>query len=214
MLNRLLNITNYDVSTDQLVLLGDYIDRGPDPVGTMNLVENLVAEGAVALAGNHEYMLISYLCQKISIHDYFFNGGATTLKSYDALGEKREEILQRHLRFIGTMPLILETQNYIFTHAGINPSKSLENQTNDDVLWIREKFLYHPTNLDKTVIFGHTPTFTLGTDKIWINKNKIGIDTGAGQNRVLSILELPQGNVYSIDVKSSKSLPIYNMSNI
>ena len=51
---KLLSEAVYNAETDQLVLLGDYVNNGPDSVGTLRLVQKLVNKGAIALVGNHE----------------------------------------------------------------------------------------------------------------------------------------------------------------
>ena len=53
-LARLLKAAHYDAKDDQLVLIGDYVNNGPDSVGTLKFVKQLVNDGAIALVGNHE----------------------------------------------------------------------------------------------------------------------------------------------------------------
>ncbi|MHA2017024.1 MAG: serine/threonine protein phosphatase, partial [Promethearchaeota archaeon] len=68
-----------------------------------------------------------------------------------------------------------------------------EEQKLEDLVWIREQFIYYPTGMDKIIVFGHTPL-----NKVLIGNDKIGIDTGAGYNIALSAIELNTKEVYSV----------------
>jgi len=195
--------TDYDPSRDQLVLLGDYIDRGPNSVETLDYVQQLTAGGAVALAGNHEYMLIHYLAGKLSEARYFANGGDRTIKDYFELGLDIDDVMGRHVEFIGQMPCILELDNYIFVHAGIDPTRPISDQGHEEFLWIRKDFIHQPTGLDKIVVFGHTPVQSFTDDpNVWFGGDKIDIDTLAFGGYEVSVLELPSGNVTAVNVKN------------
>ena len=62
------------------------------------------------------------------------------------------------------------------------------------MLWIRNDFIDSTYDFGKKVIFGHTPL-----DKPLIEKNKIGIDTGAVYGQKLTCLELPKEKFYSVE---------------
>lgn len=53
-LQRLLGEANYQSEKDQLVLLGDYIHKGPHSFQTLDIVQQLHHQGAIVLRGNHE----------------------------------------------------------------------------------------------------------------------------------------------------------------
>lgn len=69
------------------------------------------------------------------------------------------------------------TDDYLFVHAGICGSKDLNQQTLDDLLWIRDDFIYKPHCLKQKIIFGQTPF-----DNPYVDADKIGIDTGCGHD--------------------------------
>ena len=77
-------------------------------------------------------------------------------------------------------------QQFVLIHAGINPEKTLYEQTEEECAWMREWFYMSPALKDKLIIFGHTPTcFIKQTDdcNVWFDpefKDKIGIDGGLG----------------------------------
>jgi hypothetical protein len=48
----------------QAIFVGDFIDRGPMQVGTVDLVRRMVDEGAAqAIMGNHEFNAIAWFCR-------------------------------------------------------------------------------------------------------------------------------------------------------
>jgi len=169
------------------VFLGDYVDRGPDSQGVIELLLDLKKEHAdrlIFLKGNHEWMFTQFL--KGNEHDFFLqNGGRETLESYSV--EKGViDIPQSHLDFLDHLELYFETDDYIFVHAGLRSNISITEQSPEDLIWIRSHFLKSSYDWGKRVIFGHTP-FPLPL----IEANKVGIDTGAVYGGRLTCLVLP-----------------------
>ena len=80
---------------------------------------------------------------------------------------------------------------YIFVHAGLRPGIPVAEQSQNDLLWIRYEFINTEKDFDKTVVFGHTPLMTP-----LIDKNKIGIDTGAVYGGKLTCIEFPGLKIY------------------
>ena len=195
-LKHLLKVSKYNPDRDRLILLGDYIDRGPDSPGAMALVKSLVAQGAVALLGNHEDMLLDYLSpEPLYGESYLYNGGARTLEQYAALPDER---LVSDLVFIDSLPLMFEYENFIFVHAGLNPLKTYE-QTEHDLLWIRDKWWEAPRFIkDKVIVFGHTNTAYLGSPgEVFVGDGIIGIDTGVySRGGRLTLLDLSSRLAY------------------
>ncbi len=170
---------------DAIFMLGDMIDRGPDPVGVIKTCRSL--PGCTVLMGNHEDLMLSALFKPDDPYarsDWVFNGGTTTAEGLAALDpEECTEIID----WIQGLPIHAWTRvgerDYLFVHAGIDPLRSPEHeglwegeqldelvaaQTREDLLWIREDFWGHPTGLLNSegkgpiVIAGHTPTSYLG----------------------------------------------------
>jgi serine/threonine protein phosphatase 1 len=186
----LLDRVPIDWSRDQLVFMGDYIDRGPKSFEVVDHLVELKAlhPGIVFLKGNHEQMLADYLSGKDRM-TYLYNGGQQTLDSYmmHARQAIRYPIPDQHLRFFESLALFHETENYIFVHAGLRQDVPLDQQGPEDLLWIREKFIYTTQSFGKRVVFGHTPF-----DEPLVEPNKIGIDTGAVFGNKLTCLQLPE----------------------
>ena len=123
---------------DQLILLGDYVDRGPNSKEVLEKVIELKSEGALVLKGNHEDMMIKALTtdDERSWKNWINrNGGRTTLESYGftesefVVPDEKEfikpklhcETLDRHLDFIRNLDHFIELEEYIFVHAGVHP---------------------------------------------------------------------------------------------
>ncbi|MBO6088384.1 serine/threonine protein phosphatase [bacterium] len=163
-------------SDDKVIFLGDYIDRGKHSKEVIDrLIELSKNVECVFLKGNHEDMLLKTLISRKQqdIEHWLLNGGVET---YDNYGDY-PAIFNLHGKFLDNLKLYHIEQNYLFVHAGVNPNKDLSEQTEDDLLWIREEFLNNPHKLPYKIIFGHTPF----TEPLLLN-DKIGIDTGCGKS--------------------------------
>jgi serine/threonine protein phosphatase 1 len=187
---RLLEVLRYDPATDRLIFLGDYIDRGPDSKGVLDLLLHLQQANPanVFLMGNHEDNFLTYLQACLTdegdsswrTEPFFAGGGAATLLSYHPHfrnpqdSHLRHAIPPEHLAFLMDLPLCWTNETYISVHAGVRPGIPLERQHANDLLRIRSPFLHTPHGLGKWVVFGHTPFREVKRDA-----DKIGIDTGA-----------------------------------
>jgi serine/threonine protein phosphatase 1 len=191
-------------SDDQVIFMGDYIDRG----SSSNLVIKRMLEvqrewpKTVFLRGNHEQMLLSFLgFGGFNGEFYIRNGGATFFKSYgiDGLGSltaMRNRIPEAHLGFLQQLELGVSLGDFIFVHAGLSPEAPLDQQREEDLLWIREEFVRRPHSFGKTVVFGHTAFNQIFLDLPY----RIGIDTGVAYGNKLSAVELVHGEVYQVEV--------------
>jgi len=203
---RLLEKVKYSPDRDQLVLLGDYIDRGPDSKKVLNKVKELKEKGAIVLTGNHDQMMIDATEGKDKAWDRWErNGGLATLANYHN-GEELAEIpddkeFHEHVEFLRKLAYYHETEEYIFVHAGVEAGKAPSETDHWTLIWIREEFFRNYKG-EKTVIFGHTPTKYLNEDKsndVYFGKNNvIGIDGGAVYGGQLNCLELPSKKTYFI----------------
>lgn len=186
-LKSLLGMIQLDWDKDLMVFLGDYVDRGPDSRGVIELLLDLKKEHSdrlIFLKGNHEWMFTQFL--KGEDHDLFLpNGGRKTLESY-SVETGKIDIPQSHRDFLDHLDLYFETNDYIFVHAGMRPYIYISEQSPEDLLWIRSHFLKSSYDWGKRVIFGHTP-FSVP----FIEANKVGIDTGAVYGGRLTCLVLP-----------------------
>jgi serine/threonine protein phosphatase 1 len=182
-----------------LVFLGDLLDRGPDSAGVVERLRTYRRDGvrAIFLLGNHEEVLLRIVAGEAQlIPSWLRFGGAQCLRSYGGdplriatLGDAaaveaiRAVIPPEHLEFIGSFADTCRFGDYLFVHAGIRPGVELDQQTQQDLRWIREPFLADETDHGFVVIHGHTIR-----PEIEERPNRIGIDTGAYATGVLTAL--------------------------
>jgi serine/threonine protein phosphatase 1 len=160
---------------DYLYLLGDYIDRGPDSKGVLDMIMNMDCK-VVALMGNHEDMWLSasvkmdgpVLCAE-NFNVWMEDGGQATLKGFAGIDTKP------YLAFLKDLPLFLELDDFLLVHAEFD--FSLPNPFGKEgiysMLWGRGK----PYHGKKPVLCGHTP-LSIEQIQAGLKTNKINIDNG------------------------------------
>jgi serine/threonine protein phosphatase 1 len=185
-----------------LVHLGDYVDRGPDVAGVLDLLAAgppLPGVPTVNLLGNHERtMLDALLGDRAAATDWLFTGGRESLASYglDPDADGREAWPARvpgaHVDFLKSLALTHREGTYLFAHAGIRPGVPLAAQEKQDLLTIRTQFLFSEMDFGAIVVHGHTPT---NTRRPVIRHNRIALDTGAVYGGVLTCAVLEADSV-------------------
>jgi len=189
-------------AADQLIFIGDYIDRGINSRGVLDRMLEARASWpkTVFLKGNHEDMLLSYLGLGGENGEYYLvNGGANFFKSYGIatfgdLSSVRDQLPESHLKFIRELELGVSLGYFVFVHAGLAPSRPIDRQNVEDVLWIREKFLDSAHDFGRTIVFGHTAFKEVLLDMPY----KVGIDTGIAYGNKLSAVELMSGALFQV----------------
>lgn len=197
-LKEMMTLIKIDPVADTLVFVGDYIDRGPDARGVVDLILRIkrTMNNVICLLGNHEQLFLDYYLENINRNLFLINGGMSTLLSYSLTGtggSDKTNIPESHIQFFTTLRPYYETDDYIFVHAGLKPGIPLEQQDRDDILWIRNEFIASTYDFGKIVVFGHTP---LSAPLVGVNK--IGIDTGAVYGGKLTCVELPEIKIYQV----------------
>ncbi len=197
LLEEMLGIIPWNPEEDNLIFIGDYIDRGNDSKGVIDILIHLMEKShhVHCLMGNHESIFIDYLSGRDK-KTFLYNGGSETLNSYRVNGNIK--IPQEHISFIKNLETMIELDDYYIVHAGLMPGVDIENQTLQDKLWIREKFIFSEYDFGKKIIFGHTPYLSP-----LIGYNKIGLDTGAVFGNKLTCMELPGEIFYYVGVKKN-----------
>jgi serine/threonine protein phosphatase 1 len=203
------------VRGDTIVFVGDYVDRGPSARDVVEMALDLEKGPAecVFLKGNHEDMMMSYLGRPGNYGESFlFNGGIATLDSYglreDDLENAAERLPDTHMDFMSRLSVSYLRPPYLFVHAGIQPTRQLEEQQTEDMLWIRQEFIFNPHRIDATVVFGHTPMRGVMIDLPY----KLGIDTGLVYGGKLTCVEFNEGVLYQIQrgykTVKTRSIPL------
>ncbi|HEY1505793.1 MAG TPA: metallophosphoesterase family protein [Stellaceae bacterium] len=188
-----------------LIYLGDYIDRGFDSRAVIETLVNDPLPGFehVFLKGNHEDSLLRFLADGTNALFWVAYGGIATMFSYDVkppdpvtdekeVTRARKDLAKKlpaaHLDFLAKLEPYRIEGDYLFVHAGIRPGVPIDEQREEDLLWIRDDFLHSQQEFGKCVVHGHSisrePDF---------QPNRIGIDTGAFASGTLTCLVL-EGN--------------------
>ena len=179
-------------SSDKIVFLGDYVDRGPASAG---VIDYLIEFGAafpttVFLRGNHEQMFAEYL-EGRGLSVFLMNGGLKTLSSYQDRGQW--PIPSSHHTFLQALVNCYETEDYIFVHAGLRPDISLSEQSINDLIWIRQEFISSNHDWGKIVVYGHTPL-----DEPLLTETRIGLDTGCVYGRQLTCCDVRTRKIWQV----------------
>jgi serine/threonine protein phosphatase 1 len=192
-----------------LVFLGDYVDRGPDSRGVLDILCRLATADAGGhgpacrfLGGNHEAALLDFLADPVAGAEWLSYGGAETLASYGVRASTgifdpvrcralRDRLAERlpasHRVFLDRLEPMVTLGDYVFVHAGVRPGVPLERQRREDLQWIREPFLSSQRFHGKVVVHGHTPV-----DQPQFFSNRIAVDTGAYATGILTAVSLCQ----------------------
>jgi len=186
-----------------VVLLGDYIDRGPASRQVIDRIVSLMSEDwcdVVALMGNHEDALIRFVRTGADGAKWCEHGGIATLASYNIFLPSAQlhainwdevadnlwrEMPATHKTFFERLDTVFVLEDYLFVHAGVMPDKDVWQQGNDTLLWIRQPFLSSPKPNDRVVVHGHTPVEEPENLR-W----RVNVDTGAYATNVLTAARL------------------------
>ncbi len=209
------DISAHKVTDPVIIHIGDLVDRRPDSKGVIDYLIKGMAQGKpwVVLKGNHDRMFAVFLrdpfaADPILRPDYTWLhprlGGRETLLSYgvEYLEDKPLEQLHAetlaavpdtHLQFLEGLPNVWQNQQYFFCHAGVKSGVPLDQQVEDDLIWIRAPFHIWAEPYAKIIIHGHTPI-----DQVTHYGNRINIDTGAAYGKRLSAIVLGETDVWQV----------------
>lgn len=186
---------------DKLILLGDYIDRGPKSKEVIDYIIELKAKGfdIVPLSGNHEQMLLDAWEEESMTDLWLMNGGAETLKSFGIRAAANLE--PSYINFFKSLKLYAEVEKNLFVHAGFNDELEHPFEDTFHMIWKCRPKYTHPLFKDKTIVHGHCtiPAVTC-LERIQNNDRVINLDTGCvyasykGYGR-LTALELHKKNI-------------------
>ena len=186
---------------DTLYILGDVLDRGPNPIKVMRKL--MTMPNAICIAGNHEVMALEcleFLLQEISdkaienldqvtldkLVTWQYNGASTTINEFRKLSvSEREDVIAFIQDFSAYEEVSVGEKEYLLVHAGLGNfslEKDLSEYTIHDLVWDRgvlgEKYFD-----DVITITGHTPTMGIPGNPhpgyIFKLNNRIYIDCGA-----------------------------------
>ena len=205
---------------DTLYILGDVVDRGPEPMKV--LLDMMSRPNVVPILGNHELTAAYCLCfllkeitddaiaelgdvQWAALQEWFLNGGRATLADFHRLSpEERLDVLD----YLGEFSLYEEVsaggRDYLLVHAGLqnfSPDRPMEDYAPDELIFDRPDYgrPYYP---DKYVVTGHTPTQNIPCNpnpgRIFRQNNHIAVDCGCGYGGPLAAVCLDTGEEFYV----------------
>jgi serine/threonine protein phosphatase 1 len=183
----------FNPGTDQLIFMGDYIDRQRKSREVVRYVSELKRqhpEEILLLKGNHEamaYDALTFIGTDSSSDTaevlWYLNGGTATVQSYGSFEEAKKALVP----FIESLELFYETDSHLFVHAGMPSRGDVRTATDAELLWDRS-LVYDG---HKTLVVGHTPVS--GVTRIG---NIICVDTGAFYTGILSGYDVLTDTIY------------------
>lgn len=195
----------------RIVVLGDFIDRGPDSAKIIKALSALrTDERMIVLKGNHESTLVDGIRgDRAALEAWIDFGGDATLRSFGAQDDDiwpadsrklvdnvRRIIPESVVDWLAELPLTHRAGSYLFAHAGLKPGVSLTRQREDDILWIRGEFTESTADHGVIVVHGHTIS-----ERVSVLPNRIGVDTGAYRTGRLSAVGLEAGEHWIIEAQ-------------
>jgi serine/threonine protein phosphatase 1 len=198
-----------------VVHLGDLADRGPDSRGVIEHLRAGIAAGEdwQVLKGNHDRMFSRFLNDPTEpepglrrdlswLHPRL--GGIETLASYGVRSPGDRPVLPvhadaisavppEHRDFLAGLPTHVLRGEVLFVHAGIRPGVPLDQQTEDDLVWIRDAFLMEPASHGPLVIHGHT-----AIDTPTHYGNRVNIDSSAAYGGPLTAIVIEGRDVFHL----------------
>ncbi len=190
-------------SEDELIILGDIIDRNGDG-GISTLLWVMNTPNVRMLMGNHEAMLLDCVfalsgppdeitlpvreeqAERLSL--WLVNGGVPTLRELRIMHQQNPDLLNSLLVFLRRSPMFelvrIKSQTFVLTHAGLGnfqAQKPISSYTPNELLWNRP----NPDDIyfrDVLTVFGHTPTALYNPrlrGRMFMTATWADIDTGA-----------------------------------
>lgn len=192
-----------DLNKDSLLVFnGDYVDRGEDSLGVIQLImrrQKAFPDKVKVLMGNHDKMFLDFLFKKdllslhndwnlATIHSFMRGTVIDNHLVFDGYGiydnRSKQNVTkdvinfilneyQEEINWLSSLPYEYESDEYIFVHAGVH--KDLENwrDTPDmDKIWIRMNRSI-PNTCSKPIIVGHTVNTKMGEIVLGVYKNQI-----------------------------------------
>lgn len=206
-----------------VVHLGDLVDRGPDSRGVIDFLMRGIAAGApwLVLKGNHDRLFSLFLDDpwlrdpklrpELSwLHPRI--GGGPTLASYGVSNpadrpvlpvhsEALDKVPPEHRSFLSGLPTSYRRGDVLFAHAGIRPGVPLDDQAEDDLVWIRAPFLEDRRDHGALIVHGHT-----ALDEPCHYGNRVNLDSSAGYGGPLTAVVIEGTDVWVLEKEGRRPL--------
>jgi serine/threonine protein phosphatase 1 len=187
-----------------IVMLGDLIDRGP---ASAQVIDHVLAQppqgfDRICLRGNHEAMMLAFVRDPKRGAVWLENGGREALLSYGLPSDTllrgvapralenllASHVPTEHIEFLEALPVMLDTPEAVFVHAGLRPGVQIEAQTDDDLIWFRDNYESDYAEFGRPIVHGHMPRL-----EALVSPFRIAIDTGVYANGRLTAVRIMPG---------------------
>jgi len=204
-LRQCLERSEFDYKNDRLIVLGDICDGFPQ---VRSCIEELLQiKHLDFIMGNHDEWALKWALEGFKEMIWLQQGGLNTIISYN-----HETMPQSHIDFLKNARYWLEEEGRVFVHAGIDPDEKMSRQNLELLVWDRnlmnEAYLKHqlePTyhfGPYKEIYIGHTTTQVFQSLKPLHLCNVWAMDTGAGWNGKLTIMDIHTKKIWQSDLST------------
>jgi len=186
---------------DELYLLGDLVDRGPDSKGVIDYCWHLQKMGYQLkyLMGNHEQLMLEALTNNRSESIWLRNGGRETLRSFDAATINNIDPI--YFDFLNSMGYYLELNDVILVHAGLNFSNKDPFEDKKAMLWSRHFEVESEKVNNKVIVHGHVPyPLSVIINQSLQKEKEISIDAGC----VFKGIKEGMGHLVALELNEKK----------
>jgi len=155
---------------DEIYLLGDYIDRGPDSKGVIDYIRGLQNDeySVVPLKGNHEdFMVELYDAEASSGTSWLFNFAKRKRKAWNMIGGKAtlesfhvshlKDVPSDYIEWMRNLQYFVELDDFVLVHAGLNFKKDDPYEDKQAMLWFRDYEIIPEKIGNRRIIHGHVP---------------------------------------------------------
>ncbi len=214
-------LDHVDPDPEELVICGDICNYGIDVWGVFEECAQLIDEGATIITGNHDDAYSRVMDGAMNINSFMSEPwhGLVTMKSFELAADRhgKEKVQRIKEKVLNSMVAYLETDDYIFTHAGLDPRipymhrQPLTAMIDGCKEW-KDPNLQH--SFDQTVVYGHTPTWWIHREikendaTVWYSRQrkKLALDTGAAFGCRLTMVDLVENTAYAYDFEKKQIL--------
>jgi protein phosphatase len=189
----------------RLVFVGDFTDRGPEPVKVLRLVMDAVNSGiAYSVRGNHDEKLMQKLIKNTPAKE-------EVMSTIEAVKSEGSDFVRKVTDFIDSLPYVIICDGSILiAHAGVKEEfQDFDTRDRKKLGKIKSLAIYgditgrqledgRPERLDwaacyhgkMTVIYGHTIV-----DEVEWRNNTVNIDTGCFRTGILTAVRMPEKEI-------------------
>ncbi len=186
--------------TDELYILGDLVNKGPDSKGVIDFILELREQQyqVHCLRGNHDHMLLKAAKKGPKALSLTDTEQRLVLESFGI--EQFEDLPKEYRVFLKSLPYYLELPDYYLVHAGFNFAKEDIFEDKDAMLNLRGYEVNWSKLANKNLLHGHTPTALHSIKKTVSHKKpRVNLDAGCVYYR-----NAAYGNLVAMDLDTQQ----------